>query len=762
MRARPLLLLAALGATGCSCGSQAAQVDATAGAKPVEGTPPKDALHAAIDAAAPAAAKPPARVEHAVFHFVPNRHAAHRLVDNELVIDGGVGLARYMKFGLPVARWHAGRTIDGEKAALADRSASLEVPLSAEQVKDVTHFTARVHGKAKQLVTLKVNGRKASDGAKAELVDGWQTVTLPIAADRLAAGENQIVLETGGKAGSIALAWARFGRARDTAPDPRTLATFDATKETITLAKNAGLAWYFMVPEGGHLVAEVGGAGCKVEVKARASDDSFAGGLLGRDSDRVDLTKMAGKAVALTLTARECASATIAKPQITLHGPQPKVGPQGNPPKYVVLWIMDALRADKIPTFQPGARALTPNFDELAKSAVVFRQHYVQGNESKTSHASIWTGLYPAVHKIRMAGPQKEWRLDKSFPLIAQQLEQAGFHTSGLTGNGNVNEGAGYHRGFKDFRNMMRETGVANGIIFGEKIVGEALKRLDKARANPTYLYFGTIDTHGPWIARKPWIDIYSPPPYHGPFQEFGTAKDLGIRPDSMGCHKIPPMRDIERLRAIYESAISYQDRELGRFIAQLKSWGIWDQTMLIISADHGEEMFEDGRCNHGGSLRDSLVRVPLVVYDPPRMPGGTIVEEGVDSVDIYPTIMEALGKEAPASLQGRSLVPLAQGVGRGWAQPSYASMYEWAHTMRIGRWKIRVGKTAQPMINDLVADVGEMIDFTKTATVERRMLTDNLGLFLATRKLWKKKDWGVTTNVTPTGAAALDQVQTP
>src|SRR5690606_753753 len=149
--------------------------------------------------------------------------------------------------------------------------------------------------------------------------------------------------------------------------------------------------------------------------------------------------------------------------------------------------------------------------------------------------------------------------------------------------------------------------------------------------------------------------DVYSPGPYDGPFKQHGTAKELGIRPGRMGCSVIPPARDIERLRAIYDSAISYQDQQLGRFIDQLQSWGIWDETMLVITADHGEEFFEDGRCGHGGSLRDSLIRVPLLVHDPSRFPGGTIVEEGAEGVDLLPTFLDAAGAPPLADVQGQS-----------------------------------------------------------------------------------------------------------
>jgi hypothetical protein len=85
--------------------------------------------------------------------------------------------------------------------------------------------------------------------------------------------------------------------------------------------------------------------------------------------------------------------------------------------------------------------------------------------------------------------------------------------------------------------------------------------------------------------------------------------------------------------------------------------------------------------------------------------------------------------------------------------------MYEYAHAMRIGRWKMRVGKAGQPILDDLVADPGETKDLSATALVERRMLTDDLGLFLALRTRWKKTAWGVVTNMTAEGATALDSI---
>jgi arylsulfatase A-like enzyme len=751
-----------------ACGKPQAERDAQLAPSDAPRAPSDaTAVPVAADAAlAPEVVAPEAaRTEHAVFHLVDNRHAAHRASRGELVIDAAdLGFARYTRFSMPAPRWQIGRDVEGERAAIADRLAALEVPLSAEQAGAITFVTARVHGANGQRVTLKVNGRKAGKDASVALVAGWITIAIPVARGHFGAGENQVVLETTGGKGNVAYAWLRFGSAISSR-DPRADAAFDARAQTVALANDAAITWYVTVPDGAHFVAKVS-APCKVELRARTSDGSFVGGLLAADQPRVDLAAVSGRVVALTLTARDCPRAApraiITAPRITLHGPEPVVRPRAAPPRYVILWVMDALRADKLSVFTPGARAQTPSFDELAKSSVVFRQYYVQGNESQTSHSSMWTGLYPAVHGVRLAGVGGVWRIDRRFAVLAQELAAAHYTTLAVTGNGYVNDDGGYARGFDEFRNMMRETGVANGIIYGEKIVDAALAKLDRHRTEPSYLFLGTIDTHGPWIARRPWIDRYSPGPYHGPFQEFGTAKDLGFKPGSMGCSIIPPPADVERLRAIYDSAVSYHDVQLGRLIKQLQSWGIWDQTMLIITADHGEELFEDRRCGHGGSLRDSLTRVPLLIHDPARFPADTIVDEGVEGVDLMATVLDAIGVPTPKASQGAALAALAQGVGRGWPRPSYASQYEYAHAMRIGRWKIRVGPRGGPLVGDLVADPGETADVAASHPVERRMLTDNLGMFLAMRKQWRKAAWGVVTSVTPAGADALDRGSTP
>jgi choline-sulfatase len=744
---------------GCS-GPDGDDADATAAPAAVTSTPP-------VPSPGAAAVHAPPRAEHSLFSLVDNRHAAHRYVDGDLVLDAAdVGFARYTRFSIPVPRWKLGQIVEQVRCATASGWAPIEVPLDGALATGIDRVIVRVFGRAKQTIALRINGKRPTASTKTSrvtLVDGWQTVTLPVEPGRFTVGENQLVVEheaRGGKA-EFAVEWVRLSRGHADTDDPRAAIAFDPASNTITLARDATLVWYVTMPDSAHLVGEVVGE-CRVLVKAMGNDETFAGGVLGAESSRVDLTRMSGRVVGMTLTAADCPTVKLVAPEVMARGPAPYTLPRAEPPKFVVLWIMDALRADKIPIFTPGARARTPNLDELAKTSTIFRQYYVQGNESQTSHSSMWTGLYPAVHNVRLAGRGGTWRIENRFETLAEKLAAAGFYTAAVTGNGFVNEDGGYTRGFKHFRNMMRESGIENGVIYGDKIVGVALAKLETMRDKPGYMFMGTIDTHSPWIARRPWIDLYSSPTYRGPFKEFAGAEDLGFRPGSMGCAIIPPRPEIDRLLAIYDSAISYQDKQLGRFIDQLKSWGIWERTMLVITADHGDEFFEDGRCGHGGSLRDSLVRVPLLIHDPERFPPGVIVEEGVEGVDVMPSVLDAVGIAQPEQIQGESLAVLAQSTGRGWARASYASMYEYAHAMRVGRWKLRVGPSGVPLVNDLVGDPDEKIDVSRTHLVERRMLTDNLGLFLALRAQWKKATWGSPTSVTRVGAAALDRLVTP
>lgn len=726
------------------------------------------------------------RQEHAVFDMGANRLLAHSRVSGALHVDAGsAAFAKYVRFDMASPHWRIGVTRDQVNVAVAEPSskysAAIDIPLSAHEAATFDTLVMRVHATNSGTWTVKLGGRDRSNIlSKVVLREGWQTVRIDVPEGRLVPGEN--LLAFGPSRSEHALHWFRLGEARvlseslglavstspesgaDAAPvedvqlPSSPLDSYDPESRSFLWSEGMGLVFYLYIPEFAHLVADVEGVSdehtCPVEVSLSTHLSELDGTLAGANAG-LSLESLAGSVARVELTARGCAEARVTAPRLTVPGDAVTTH-AGPPPKYVVLWIMDTLRADRVRPFQPDARPEVPVLDRLAETGTVFRQYWVQGNESQTSHSSIWTSLYPINHNVRTAGNGGTWRLSRDFEKLPAKLHEAGFHNIGVTANGYVTKHAGYGQNFDIWRNLMREGLAKRNNVPSEQIVEIGLSYLEEHYADgPVFLFLGTIDTHKPWIARSPWIDRYDTEPYSGLHREAAWPTNLGMVAGSMRCTKIPSERDLARINAIYDSNVSYQDAQVGRFLEQLEAWGIADQTMLIVTADHGEELWEVGRCGHGASLRETLVRVPLLVHYPPVFPG-RVVLEGAEGVDILPTLLDVLGQPSLDHAQGQSLVALAQGAAGGYPMPSYASQYEYAHAMRIAHLKARVGRSGVPELYDLAEDPGELHDLAEERPIERRFMTDPFSLFLVYRDRWRKRDFGVASNMTERAACEL------
>jgi hypothetical protein len=168
---------------------------------------------------------------------------------------------------------------------------------------------------------------------------------------------------------------------------------------------------------------------------------------------------------------------------------------------------------------------------------------------------------------------------------------------------------------------------------------------------------------------------------------------------------------------------------------------------MIIFTADHGEEFWDHGKIGHGQSLRHELVQVPLLISYPPLFPAGKVVNEGVEIIDLLPTIADALGGKIPPEVQGESLIGLAQGEGAGYPRPAIASQYELAHSMRLGRWKLWVGGSGDVRLFDAQVDAMEAKELSAERPLEKRFVADAMGVWMAYQTQWKKARWGVASN---------------
>ncbi|MBA3460630.1 MAG: sulfatase [Deltaproteobacteria bacterium] len=688
---------------------------------------------------------PPARAaargpERAVYSLVDNRLSAHLTRGGGLLLPAGsAGFAKYIRFGNIMKggkkAWELRQTEGGVKVArMTGKSASVFVPLSAAQAaKNIVRL--RVFSKAEGAISLKVNDNKDING---KLENGWSTVELAVPAGQLRDGEN--ALSFFAKPSEASVAWIQIGGAASPGDDG-SVQFYDPAQKALQLPKESTLSYYVMIPDKAKLAGDLSDGSCQIGVLATAEDGSTAEGKLTGTGSAVDLSRLAGKAVRLDLEGMGCAKTSLSSAALVVPGSAPQVK-RGTPPKYVLFIIMDSLRADRVRPFNPKARPEAPTFEKLAESSALFTQHYVQGNESQVSHAAMWTSMYLAKHK---ALAMKDILPDKYFT-IDEVAKKSGKFTAGASANGYIRPKRGYGSSWDKYVNHIESSMGLRGVDLVEKGMSFITPKKDQ----PWFLYLGLIDTHVTWRAKQPWLDKYDPG-YKGRF-----AKEYGDDGPAGSDGKDLTDREKEHVRALYDSNVSYQDELLGQLIKKLEAWGIWDQTMLIITADHGDEQWEDGRVGHGGSSRETVVHVPLLVRYPALIPAGKFME-GSEGVDIVPTLADALGVPNDPEWQGQSLIPIANGAG-GYPLMSFSSRYELSHVARIGHWKASLMATGAPKVYDLKKDKGEKTDVYGKAAIGTRLVLDPAWLLRTWNAEWKKSQWGNPAAVSGRFAADLGE----
>jgi len=684
---------------------------------------------------APAVARPP---EHPVFSLVDNRLSAHPQWGGGLLIPAGsAGFAKYMRFGRSSLNWDVRAERDGIKVAgMKGKTGRIIVPLSAEQVAGTPTIRFRVYSDKPQRLGLRLNGKRKDELSISIEAAGFSTIEAQVPAGVLDRGENEVLFFA--SASPLQFEWMQFG---GTGTGDRQPTYFGKGK--LALAKDNGAAYYVAVPANASVVGNLTDAGCEVEVVATDNGGKKVSGALRGKGSGVELGELAGAAVRLELTARQCEQAEVEGAALVVPGPAPALK-RGDKPKHVVLLIIDSLRGDRLKPINPKARPEVPTFEELATKATVFRAAYVQGNESRASHASLWTSSYPVVHKMIPGG--NAGSIDTKWHTIDELMAAQGMFDFGVSANGYITPKRGFGTKWNVFRNHIHD----GGGLTAEQLLAKVWEILAGKEKEPWFGYIGFIDTHVSWRAKEPWISRYMDPKYDGRFKTVAGGKDI----EMVATGKIQVSdADKEQVRALYDSNVSYQDQQLGVLLAKLEELGIADETMIIITADHGDELFEAGRVGHGASLRESLVHVPLVVYYPKLFPAG-ILDDGAEVIDIVPTLADIFGAEMDEHWQGESLLPVAQGADAGYPRMSFASKYEDSHVGRIGAWKIHIPGAGTPQLYKVDTDPDEEADVVGEHPVETRMLSDAIWMLRAYNAEWKKWKWGNPANVKPAFAA--------
>jgi choline-sulfatase len=404
--------------------------------------------------------------------------------------------------------------------------------------------------------------------------------------------------------------------------------------------------------------------------------------------------------------------------------PQKKVAAPGNQAATnFVLVLIDTLRSDKLLAYNPNTRVRSPYLDLLSKESMVFERAMAPENWTKPSVASMLTGLYPATHKTK----DDRAKLPRTARLASEHFKELGFTTAGFVANGYVSGKFGFQRGWDTWTNYVRE-GKPNRAKF---VVDDAVDWLDKTpKDKPFFLYVHTIDPHVPYIPPKKYWSLYDSGPYNGPVQPRATAKLLEAV--KTGRTKLN-QRDKLRLEALYDGEISYHDDQLVKLHDKLAALGLLENTLIIVTSDHGEELFDHGLVGHGHSLYEELLHVPLIV----RLPGSVQTEPSsrsnseVSLIDIMPTACEILGVECPSNIEGRSLIPLLNGNDFDrYPAASFSDFLDGQRTVRMGRYKL-IYRGASTTLFDLKNDPGETADLSDDVPLALTALRDALGTHL-------------------------------
>lgn len=302
---------------------------------------------------------------------------------------------------------------------------------------------------------------------------------------------------------------------------------------------------------------------------------------------------------------------------------------------HVLLILVDALRADHLGCYAGEDRG-TPNVDALAREGVLFRNAISQASWTRPSTASIMTGLYPSQtgvggkwNKTR-EGRLRTRTLDTRIPTLAELVTAAGHASAFVGGNANLKPLFGITRGFT--HNMWRST--SDGAV----AAGDFERWLLTERPESSFCYAHFMDVHNPMPAGTIPARL-------------DTGLDLSLVEESS-----------QELVNYYAAAVRRADEHVGQMVHALEREGKLDETLIIVSADHGEELGEHGgMLSHGRTLYRETLNVPLVVRLPGAEPAGGEIDEPVQCIDFFPTVLEQLGCP-PADVPGRSLLPLIRG----------------------------------------------------------------------------------------------------
>ncbi|MCP4574143.1 MAG: sulfatase-like hydrolase/transferase [bacterium] len=380
-------------------------------------------------------------------------------------------------------------------------------------------------------------------------------------------------------------------------------------------------------------------------------------------------------------------------------------------PKNVLLIYIDTIRADHMALYG-YRRPNTPHMESFAATGVTFEQAKTPSSWTRASFASYFTGMLPSVHGCE----NRDGFIDEGLTTLPERFKAQGFHTAGIYANDNIAGGLGFGRGFDIYDHPPARTGYRGD---QEKVTGarEMNARImewfrdERPTDQPWFLFALYVDPHDPYMAHR---DLA--------FGEPMTRAPRGARHFLKKWDKAKEKKSqaqVERdIIHLYDSEIAYVDLHIGDVLDTLAELGLADDTMVIISADHGEGLWdhEDYR-SHGHLVYEEQVHVPLIVRWPGITPPGLRVSEPVPTLDVYGLLANAYGLAEPNEHQSGDLYDWF--VGQGQTRHLYVEELLDSVDMNVvqdGKWKLIDDRGRDRLeLYDLEADPDERVNLAES-----------------------------------------------
>lgn len=369
--------------------------------------------------------------------------------------------------------------------------------------------------------------------------------------------------------------------------------------------------------------------------------------------------------------------------------PPPSAPHHGYRGANVLLISIDTLRADRLSVYG-YERPTSPNLERFASEGIVFDRFYYNGGGTLPSHMTMMTSLYPGTHGLH---PSRTKSLEPERVTLAEVFQTAGYATAGFADVGYMQAKWGFDQGFDLYDDR------------GHKFAGilpRARGWLEAQRARtpeqPFFLFLHTYDVHS--NSRRLPYECPGDYPFRytgGPHPRFDGCRggrcasdflahaNVALRAGRLAPDELLTPDELAFVSALYDGCINYVDDKIAEILGWLEALGVADNTLVLITSDHGEEFLEHGQLLHDQGGYEELSHIPLLLRLPDRAHGGMRVRHLAEMVDLLPTVLDLVGLPRPADAQGSSLVPSFR---EGRAVTTEVHMYSILRTERYKYFK--------------------------------------------------------------------------